>query len=93
MAKTIPFTRRATEDLKALPRLVQEAVDATPTLMEAEPESFGKELRGRLEGLWSCRVGSYRIPYTLEGGKARTRVVARAIRHRGIAYPKRRGRR
>jgi len=44
-----------------LPRLVQEAVDHTLTLVEAEPETVGKQLRGRLQGLWSSRVGSYRI--------------------------------
>ncbi|MFL5796794.1 MAG: type II toxin-antitoxin system RelE family toxin [Actinomycetota bacterium] len=85
------LTRRAKEDLKALPRLVLEAVAQTLTLLEAEPETLGKELRGRLRGLWSCRVGSYRILYTIEGRRARTRVVVWAIRHRGIAYPKRRG--
>ncbi|MDP9341623.1 MAG: type II toxin-antitoxin system RelE/ParE family toxin [Actinomycetota bacterium] len=87
------LTRRAKEDLKALPRLVQQAVDETLTLLEAEPETLGKELRGWLLGLWSCRVGSYRILYTIEGGEARTRVVVRAIRHRGIAYPKSHARR
>jgi addiction module RelE/StbE family toxin len=87
------LTRRAKEDLQALPRLVQEAVDETLTLLEANPEGLGAQLRGRLRGLWSCRVGSYRILYTIEGSKARGRVVVRAIRHRGVAYPKRRPRR
>src|SRR6266699_3204114 len=63
------------EDLKALPRLVQEAVDETLTTLEADPESVGKELRGQLRGLWSCRVGSYRILYTIERSKARVRVI------------------
>ena len=87
------LTQRAKEDLKALPRLVQEAVDETLTLLGGDPRNIGKELRGRLRGLWSCRVGSYRILYTIEGTTARTRVIVRAIRHRGVAYPKRRGRR
>ena len=84
------LTRRAEEDLRALPRLVQEAVDATLTLLEADPETIGKELRGRLLGLWTCRVGNYRILYTIEGGQALNRVVVRAIRHRGVAYASRR---
>lgn len=62
----------------------------TLTLLEADPEELGKELRGRLRGLWSCRVGNYRILYTIEGPKARTRVIVRAIRHRGVAYGGRR---
>ena len=57
----------------------------TLTLLAADPASEGKELRGRLRGLWSCRVGSYRILYTIEG-PTRDRVVVRAIRHRGVAY-------
>lgn len=48
---------------------------------------MGKELRGRLRGLWSCRVGNYRILYTIEGSQRRQRVLVRAIRHRGFAYP------
>lgn len=62
----------------------------TLTLLEADPKEIGKELRGRLRGLWSCRVGNYRILYTVEGMKARTRVIVRAIRHRGVAYGRRR---
>ncbi len=69
-----------------LPRTIQEAVVETLALLEADPEETGKQLRGRLRGLWSCRVGSYRILYTIEGSKARQRVIVRAIRHRGIAY-------
>ncbi|MGH2573996.1 MAG: type II toxin-antitoxin system RelE family toxin [Actinomycetota bacterium] len=84
------LTRRAKEDLAALPRKIQEAVVETLTLLEADPKEIGKELRGRLRGLWSCRVGNYRILYTVEGMKARTRVIVRAIRHRGVAYGRRR---
>lgn len=61
----------------------------TLTLLEADPQKMGKQLRGRLRGLWSCRVGSYRILYTIEGSEARRRVIVRAIRHRGIAYGRR----
>jgi mRNA-degrading endonuclease RelE of RelBE toxin-antitoxin system len=37
-------------------------------------------------GLWSYRVGSYRILYTIDG----KRVIVRAIRHRAVAYRRRR---
>lgn len=83
------LTRRAKEDLRHLPRPIQEAVLETLTLLEADPEAPGKELRGRLRGLWSCRVGNYGILYTIEGRTARRRVIVRAIRHRAIAYPRR----
>jgi mRNA-degrading endonuclease RelE of RelBE toxin-antitoxin system len=58
----------------------------TLTLLETDPQNAGKQLRGRLRGLWSCRVGIYKILYTIEGSEARQRVIVRAIRHRGVAY-------
>ena len=76
------LTRRAREDLKALPQPVREAVLETVTAIGLEPEQAGKQLVGRLRGLWSARVGSYRVLYTIEDGS----VIVRAIRHRAIAY-------
>jgi mRNA-degrading endonuclease RelE of RelBE toxin-antitoxin system len=46
-------------------------------------------LRGHLRPLWSARVGSYRILYTIEGPEASSTVVVRAIRHRSVAYRRR----
>lgn len=83
------LTRRARDDLQALPETVQGAVLETLTILEHEPESsLGKPLLGRLEGFWSARVGSYRILYTIESGG----VIVRAIRHRAVAYRRRRKR-
>ncbi len=81
------LTRRALNDLEALPETVREAVRQTLILIGAEPERTGKKLVGRLDGLWSARVGNYRVLYTIEARG----VVLRAIRHRAVAY--RRGRR
>jgi len=81
------LTRRARKDLEALPEAVRAAVFETLRLIGAEPERGGKQLVGRLEGLWSARVGNYRVLYTVE---ART-VIVRAIRHRAAAYRGRRG--
>lgn len=80
------LTRRARNDLEALPETVREAVLETLTLIGAEPECAGKRLVGRLEGLRSARVGNYRVLYTVEGGG----VTVRAIRHRAVAYRRRR---
>jgi len=87
------LTRRAKQDLKTLPRLIQEAVLETLNLIEGQPSEMGKELKGRLRGLWSCRVGNYRVLYTIEGKAAKSRVIVRAIRHRAVAYRRRRRRR
>ena len=76
------LTRRAKRDLTELPSVVQEAVVATLEVIAVDPEEEGKELVGRLRGLWSARVGNYRVLYTIE----RDGVIVRAIRHRGVAY-------
>lgn len=76
------LTRRARRDLEALPGTVREAVLETLASIAIDPERTGKKLIGRLEGLWSARVGNYRVLYTIEGGT----VIVRAIRHRAVAY-------
>jgi mRNA interferase RelE/StbE len=83
------LTRRAKKDLEALPTPVREAVVETIALVEANPQAMGKCLVGRLEGLWSARIGNYRVLYTIE----QSGVIVRAIRHRAIAYRRRRRRR
>ena len=80
------LTRRARNDLEALTETVRKAVLNTLVLVGAEPERAGKELVGRLGGLWSARVGNYRVLYTVESGA----VIVRAIRHRAVAYGRRR---
>jgi mRNA interferase RelE/StbE len=76
------LTRRAKSDLLELPDAVREAVLESLTLIERDPEAIGKRLVGRMKGLWSARVGNYRILYTSE----RSGVIVRAIRHRAVAY-------
>lgn len=58
------------------------AIDEALALLEREPAA-GHELRGRLRGLRSLRIGTYRIIYQL-AGEEMVRVVA--IRHRSTAY-------
>jgi mRNA-degrading endonuclease RelE of RelBE toxin-antitoxin system len=78
------LTRRATDQLRALPGAVREAVVETLLLIQREPETTGRRLVGlawaRMTGLWSARAGNYRILYTLEPRG----VIVRAIRHRGV---------
>lgn len=52
-------------------------------MLERDPEA-GHELRGRLRGLRSLRVGSYRVIYQLVDNGQTVRVAA--VRHRGVAY-------
>jgi mRNA interferase RelE/StbE len=59
------------------------AVEDALGLLEREPLA-GYELRGRLHGLRSLRVGTYRIIYQLAESDQLVRVAA--IRHRSVAY-------
>lgn len=79
----VVLARSAREHLLELDWLLIDAVEDALGLLEREPRS-GYELRGRLRGLRSLRVGTYRIIYQL-GDNDRTVRVA-AIRHRSIAY-------
>jgi mRNA interferase RelE/StbE len=78
-------TRRAEEDIGRLPPTIREALDSALLALIVDARQFGKELRGLLRGLWSARVGNYRVLYTIE----ESRVVVRAVRHRAVAYRER----
>lgn len=65
---------------------MRKAVVETLVAIGIAPEETGKQLVGRLRGLWSARVGRYRVLYTIE----KDQVIVRAIRHRAVAYPQRR---
>jgi mRNA interferase RelE/StbE len=60
-----------------------DAIQDALGLLERDPLT-GHALRGRLTGLRSLRVGSYRIIYQLAEEERAVRVVA--IRHRSVAY-------
>lgn len=79
------LTRRGRQDLQALPDPVREAVLQTLVAIGLDPEGAGKQLVGRLRGLWSARVGNYRVLYTIEAGA----VIVRDARHRAVAYAQR----
>lgn len=82
MARVV-LARRARLDLLALDWPLIGAVEEALALLEREPLA-GYELRGRLKGLRSLRVGSYRVVYQLAESEQLVRVAA--IRHRAIAY-------
>lgn len=85
----VQLTREANRNFEALPRNLQEPVLNALTDLESDPEATGKPLLGRLKGLWSARVGSYRIIYSIEGSRHSPTVIVRAIKHRSQAYPTR----
>jgi len=60
-----------------------DAIEDALGLLEREPRA-GYALRGKLRGLYSLRVGAYRVLYQLTDREGTVRVAA--IRHRAIAY-------
>jgi len=82
----VQLTREATHHFQALPQHLREPVLNAITDLEIDPEAAGKPLLGRLKGLWSARVGSYRIIYSIEGSRRSPKVIVRAVKHRSAAY-------
>lgn len=79
----VVLARRARLDLLALDWPLGDAVFEALGTLERDPWA-GHALRGRLSGLRSLRVGSYRIIYQLADDDRMVRIAA--IRHRSIAY-------
>jgi mRNA interferase RelE/StbE len=79
----VVLARRAPQELLDLSWPLIDAAEDALGLLEREPNA-GHELRGRLRGLRSLRVGAYRIIYQLADEGQTVRVAA--IRHRSLAY-------
>jgi mRNA interferase RelE/StbE len=79
----VVLARRARRDVLDLDWPLIDAVEDALRLLERDPLA-GHQLGGRLRGLRSLRVGSYRVIYQLTDANQTVRVAA--IRHRAIAY-------
>jgi mRNA interferase RelE/StbE len=82
MARVV-LARRARGELLELRWPLIDAIEDALGLLEHDWFA-GHVLRGRLRGLRSLRVGTYRIIYQLAEAEQTVRVVA--IRHRSVAY-------
>ena len=82
MARVV-LARRARRELLDLDWLLADAVEDVLGLLERDPLA-GHALRGRLTGLRSLRVGTYRLLYQVMDGGRMIRVAT--IRHRTAAY-------
>jgi mRNA-degrading endonuclease RelE of RelBE toxin-antitoxin system len=82
VAKVV-LARSARQQLLGLDRSLIDAVEDALGLLERDPY-VGHALRGRLQGLRSLRVGTYRIICQLSDDGQR--VCVAAIRLRAIAY-------
>jgi mRNA-degrading endonuclease RelE of RelBE toxin-antitoxin system len=77
------LARRARRELLELNWPLIDAIEDALGLLERDPRA-GYALRGKLRGLYSLRVGAYRILYQLTEGERTVRVAA--ILHRSVAY-------
>ncbi|MDX6486378.1 MAG: mRNA interferase RelE/StbE [Gaiellaceae bacterium] len=82
MARVV-LARQARRELLDLEWPLIDAVQEALGLLEREPFA-GHELRGRLRGLRSLRIGTYRVIYQLADEGQTVRVAA--IRHRSTVY-------
>ena len=82
MARVV-LARRARGEVLEFAWPIIDAVRDALGVLERDPLA-GHVLRGRLRGLRSLRVGTYRIIYQLADADQTVRVLA--IRHRSIAY-------
>ncbi len=82
MARLV-LARSARAELLELDWPLIDAAEEAFGLLQREPYA-GYPLRGRLRGLYSLRIGSYRIVYQVSGNDKTVR--AATIRHRSIAY-------
>ena len=78
----VELARRARKQIVGLDWPVSDAVLEALGLLEREPEA-GHLLRGRLGGLRSLRVGTYRLIYQVADDQRLVRVLG--VRHRSVA--------
>ncbi|MGH8895883.1 MAG: type II toxin-antitoxin system RelE family toxin [Egibacteraceae bacterium] len=79
----VRLTKSAAQSIRDLPKTLGEAALGSLTALEMDAQA-GYRLRGRLTGVWSLRVGGYRMLYVREEGGALVRILA--LRHRSIVY-------
>jgi mRNA interferase RelE/StbE len=77
------LAHRARRELLELNWPQIDAIEDALGLLEREPHA-GHALKGKLRGLYSLRVGVYRILYQLTDGEKTVRVAT--IRHRSVVY-------
>lgn len=83
MAWQIQFKKEAEKNLSKIPQDYQNKILAVLAIISKEP-FLGKKLDGKLDGLYSYRVGHYRIIYKVY--KEHLLIIIIRIKHRQGAY-------
>jgi len=79
----LELTPRFDKDLHKLPRQVMSRIAENIEELKVNPHSF-RRLHGELEGLYSMRVGDYRVIYMVDEDKGR--VILLSAAHRRKVY-------
>jgi len=79
----LELTPRFDKELHKLPRQVMSRIGENIEELKVNPHSF-KRLHGELEGLYSMRVGDYRVTYIVNEDKRR--VILLSAAHRRKVY-------
>jgi mRNA-degrading endonuclease RelE of RelBE toxin-antitoxin system len=66
---------------------VRAAIDDAILELAANPREVGKQLRGTLRGIWTFRVGEYRLLYRIVGSMDQDLVID-SVLHRPEGYPR-----
>jgi mRNA interferase RelE/StbE len=77
----LELTPRFDKELHKLPKHVMNRIAVSVEDLKVCPYSF-KRLHGELEGLYSMRVGDYRIIFTIDEDKGRVVLISAAHRTR-----------
>jgi len=77
----LELTSRFDKELHKLPRQVMSRIAENIEELKVNPHSF-KRLHGELEGLYSMRVGDYRVIYIVDEDKGRVILLSAAHRRR-----------
>jgi len=79
----LELTPRFDKELHKLPTHIIRRIAGNVEDLKVRPYSF-KRLHGELEGLYSMRVGDYRLIFTIDEDKGR--VVLLSVAHRSRVY-------
>ena len=83
MIYRIIYHEDASHDLEKISRNIQQKIlKAVESRLSRAPEIFGKPLRYSLKGLWSLRVGDYRVIYCI----VKEEIIILRIGHRREVY-------
>lgn len=77
----VRFTPRFLKEIKALDKEVQVRILQEVNLLKTNPYA-GKLLRGELKGIYSLRIGDYRVLYQIKGNV----ILLLVVGHRKRVY-------